>query len=124
MQHIDKWQYSKYVYSRRGKLIASRNRKEVGIGSRLMADIIADFYSNNIPKHTKGNLLDLGCGKAPLYFVYRAYITNNICVDWKNTPHKNNYLDFECDLTKDLPFKDGEFDTIILSDVLEHYTPP
>ena len=123
MKNRDKWQPSKYVY-RRGKLVASRNRKEVRIGSRLIADITAELYAKNLPQHVKGKLLDLGCGKVPLYLAYQDYVTDNICVDWANTLHKNEYLDFECDLTKTLPFGDAEFDTIILSDVLEHIPEP
>jgi SAM-dependent methyltransferase len=45
-------------------------------------------------------------------------------VDWGNTLHKNEFLDFECDLTQPLPFEAGAFDTIILSDVLEHIPEP
>ena len=123
MRNRDRWQPSKYVY-RKAKLIASRDRKEVGVGSRLIADLIAKFYDNNIRQHAKGKLLDLGCGKVPLYIAYKDYVSDNICVDWENTLHKNEYLDFECDLTKALPFTDGEFDTIILSDVLEHIPEP
>jgi SAM-dependent methyltransferase len=123
MKNQDKYQPSKYVYIK-GRLIATRDEKEVGVGSRLIADIIAAFYDKNIQKHAKGKLLDLGCGKVPLFLAYKEYVTDNICVDWENTLHKNEYLDFECDLTKDLSFEDGEFDTIILSDVLEHLPQP
>lgn len=123
MKNKDKWQPSKYIY-KKGKLIASRDQKEVSIGSRLIADIIAEVYNKNLPIHVKGKLLDLGCGKVPLYLVYKDYVTDNICVDWENTQHKNKYLDYECDLTKELPFKDEEFDTILLSDVLEHIPQP
>lgn len=123
MKNREKWQPSKYIY-KKGKLIASRDRKEVGSGSVLISDLVASFYDANLRLYAKGKLLDLGCGKVPLYNAYKDYVSGNTCVDWGNTLHKNEYLDFECDLTKILPFADGEFDTIILSDVLEHIPQP
>lgn len=123
MKNRENWEPSKYVY-RKGKLVASRNTREVGAGSRLIADLIAGFYEKNLKIHAKGRLLDLGCGKAPLFLAYRDFVTDNTCVDWENTQHGNGHLDFECDLTKKLPFTDGEFDTIIVSDVLEHIPQP
>ena len=123
MKNRDKWQPSKYVY-RDGELTASRDPKEVGVGSRLIADLTACAYHKSLRQHAKGKLLDLGCGKVPLYVAYKDCVTDNICVDWENTLHRNEYLDFECDLTKSLPFSDAEFDTIILSDVLEHIPQP
>lgn len=123
MNHRDQWRPSKYVYQR-GKLKASRDRKEVGVASRLIVDAVAARYDQALKQHAAGKLLDLGCGKVPLYEAYRGHVTDNICVDWENTPHKNEYLDLQCDLTATLPFADGEFDTIILSDVLEHLPQP
>lgn len=123
MKNKEKWKPSKFVH-KNGKLIASRDPKEVGIGSRLGADMVAACYAANLKRYAKGRLLDLGCGKVPFYEAYKNYITENICVDWNNTFHKNEYLDFECDLTKDLIFREGEFDTILLSDVLEHIPEP
>ena len=123
MKNCNKWQPSKFIF-KNGRLIASRDINEFGIESRLVGDMTAKFYHEKIKIYAKGKLLDLGCGKVPLYDVYKKYITENVCVDWENTLHKNEYLDFECDLTKKLPFKDREFDTIILSDVLEHIPNP
>lgn len=123
MKNREKWRPSKFVY-RKGRLAASRDWKEVGIGSRLITDLVAKLYDMNLKHYAKGKLLDLGCGDVPLYQAYKEYVTDIICVDWENSLHKNEYLDFECNLEKILPFEDGEFDTIILSDVLEHISEP
>jgi len=123
MKNKDKWAPSKFVYSK-GRLRSSRDPKEVGVGSRLFADIIANLYDTYIPKYAKGKLIDLGCGKVPLFGAYKNHVIDNVCVDWESTLHGNEFLDYECDLTKELPFYDSEFDTIILSDVLEHMPQP
>ncbi len=123
MQNVKLWAPSKFVY-KKNKLRASKNTNEVAISSRIIVDYIADFYDKQIEKNVKGKLLDLGCGKVPLYGAYKNFIVENICVDWNNSLHKNQYLDFEVDLNKKLPFADEEFDTVILSDVLEHIMHP
>ena len=123
MKERDSWKASKFVY-RRGKLIASRDSAEVDVASRLMGDRVAAFYDANLRRHARGRLVDLGCGKAPLYAAYADFVSEVTCVDWGNTSHENAYLDFECDLNEALPFADGAFDTIILSDVLEHIAKP
>jgi SAM-dependent methyltransferase len=69
-------------------------------------------------------LLDLGCGKVPFYARYREYVSETVCVDWSNSLHGNGHVDAECDLTQELPFADASFDTILLSDVLEHIPAP
>ena len=123
MKHIDRWKPSKFVFSG-GRLRASRDNERVGIGSRLICDIIAGMYGEFLPLHAKGQLADLGCGRIPLYEAYRDHIDNCVCVDWGNTMHPNEHLDIECDLSKSLPLPDAGFDTIILSDVLEHIAQP
>jgi len=123
MQNREEWKPSKFVY-KNGKLVASRDPAEVSLSSRLIADIVADFYDRHLKQHARGRLLDLGCGKVPLYATYRELVTDAICVDWSNTRHKNRFLDQELDLTSNLPFDDNEFETIILSDVLEHIPVP
>jgi SAM-dependent methyltransferase len=89
-----------------------------------MTDITASFYQRFIPVYVKGSLADLGCGNVPLYDVYKNHVTENICVDWPNTMHSNQFLDYECDLNNPLPIPAARFDTIIISEVLEHIANP
>jgi SAM-dependent methyltransferase len=123
MQNAQSWSPTKYVF-KNNKLKGSRNAKHLSVSSRLMTDITASFYQHYIPLHVKGKLADLGCGNVPFFEVYKDKVTDNICVDWPNTMHRNRYLDYECDLNKPLPFQDNEFDTIIISEVLEHIAHP
>lgn len=123
MKNEQEWLPSKYI-QKGSTLRASRNGKEVGVASRLVADKVAEFYSLNLPKFAQGRLVDLGCGKIPLYSSYRPHVTDIICVDWGNSLHPNPHLDMEANLAEALPFLNDEFDTIILSDVLEHVDNP
>lgn len=123
MKNKDNWEPSKFVY-KKGELRASRDEKQVGYSSRLFADIIAKFYDSAIKKYVSGNLLDLGCGKVPLYEAYAAFIDENFCVDWENSLHENEFLDMNADLNKPIEIENNRFDTIILSDVLEHIENP
>jgi SAM-dependent methyltransferase len=123
MRNKEKWAPSKYVY-KKNKLVASRDTEEVGSGSRLIADLVAALYDEYIKVHARGRLIDLGCGKVPLYLAYQNYVSDVLCIDWENTLHKNEFLDIECDLSKELPLNSESIDTIILSDVLEHIPDP
>ncbi|MFN3840666.1 MAG: class I SAM-dependent methyltransferase [Cyclobacteriaceae bacterium] len=123
MKNTESWKPTKYEL-RNGKLRASKNRHAVSVSSRLMIDITASFYQKALHKYTKGSLADLGCGHVPFYLLYKHLATTITCVDWPNSLHKNPHLDVECDLNKPLPIQAETFDTIILSEVLEHIAEP
>ena len=117
MKNIDKWKPTKLVV-KNGNLVASLDPREVGIASRLGAGLVAALYWKYLKVHSRGRLLDLGCGNVPMYEAYRDFVDEIICVDWANTLHKNEHLDYECDLTGKIPLPDSRFETIILSSVL------
>jgi SAM-dependent methyltransferase len=123
MKNEEKWRPTKFVEFK-NRLRASRDTREVSIGSRLVADLVADFYQEKVPQFVKGSLLDLGCGKAPLYGLYKRHATSVTCVDWQNSLHGADYLDHTMDLNQPLRLEDSSFDTVILSDVLEHIVNP
>ena len=119
MKNQERWKATKFEL-RGGRLRGSRDPRELGIGSRLMTDLVAAQYQTHLGNHAKGRLLDLGCGKAPLYAAYASFVSDVTCVDWA----EGEYIDRHCDLSEPLPFADACFDTIILSDVLEHVPEP
>jgi SAM-dependent methyltransferase len=123
MQNPERWQPSKYV-QRGGRLRATRNRAELGVASRLVADLVAERYARHLPRFARGRLADLGCGKVPLYATYRGLVDSVTCVDWPQSVHGTSHLDVEADLGAVLPLADAAFDTLLLSDVLEHVPQP
>jgi SAM-dependent methyltransferase len=123
MKDSQSWQPSKFVETNSG-WVGSRNPNELGIGSRLIGDIVAGVYFRAIRAHVRGRLLDLGCGRVPLYGMYRDLITENICVDWEASFHVSPHIDHFVDLNGVLPIADKEIDTILSTDVLEHVARP
>ena len=82
------------------------------------------WYVAALCKYSRGDLIDLGSGNAPLAGIYLPLVDSVTWADWAETTHREVQLDCEVDLNKDFPFEDQSFDTIILSDVIEHIAEP
>ncbi len=89
-----------------------------------MVDLIARAYQENLTGNASGKLIDLGCGKVPLFQAYSHLVSDIFCADRDDDQHLLCHVDLICDLGSPLPIKDEEFNTIILSDVLEHIPQP
>lgn len=120
MLNAESWKPTKFARDGHGRWRGSRDRRELGVGSRISADMLAAAYAAAIGKFARGHLVDLGCGKVPLFDMYRDRTTQVTCVDWPNSLHETSHIDEYADLNKPLPFADAAFDTILSSDVLEH----
>lgn len=120
MKNVQLWKETKFR-QKDGLLLPSISKRSP---SFRMASYVAWFYSDQIPKHAKGRLLDLGCGNAPLYGFYQKYVQEVVCIDWDSSVHDIKYIDFACDLNKPIPIETGSFDVVICSDVLEHILSP
>jgi SAM-dependent methyltransferase len=91
----------------------------------IITEIIAKMYSKHLPVYARGDLLDLGCGMCPLYSLYRKYTSSIFCIDWQGSLYPNSYADLLCDLNQPInSLENASFDTVILSDVLEHISKP
>ena len=124
MQNQSLWKPTKFIQAGES-FRGSPDPSKVAPGSRLIADILARTYVQLLREHARGRLLDLGCGFVPLYEMYREQVEETVCVDWENSLHQNQYLDRFVDLNGGaIPFPDESFDTILLTDVLEHIVAP
>src|SRR6186997_2731744 len=91
MRNESAWKPTKFV--RHGKAWrASRDRMEVAAASLLIADISVRFYQEALEGFAGGRLIDLGCGKAPLYGIYRSRVDSVVCVDWPYGDHGSDFV--------------------------------
>jgi len=123
MLHSEAWVPTKFE-QHRGRWRGSRSPAHVLTSSRLMADRIAVAYVGALAEYARGDLLDLGCGHVPLYGSYRSLVSSVTCADWPQTMHPSPHLDLEVDLGEPLPLPTAGFDTVLLTDVLEHLPYP
>lgn len=82
------------------------------------------MYERMLPRFARGDLLDLGCGPVPLFGLYFPLVDSVTCVDWPASPHATLHVDLVADLSEPLALESAAFDTVILSDVLEHVPEP
>ena len=123
MKAVEEWKPSKFVLIG-DRLLPSDDRGELDVGSRVVAECMAFQYQKALAAYGRGRLLDLGCGKVPLYAAYRELIDDVVCVDWDSSLHGSKHVDFARDLNRDLDLPTEHFDTVVLSDVLEHIRKP
>jgi SAM-dependent methyltransferase len=123
MRAAESWVPTKFV-QRNGEWSPSRDPTQVAYGSRLISQRQVRAYVDALQAHARGALLDLGCGHVPLFGAYRDLVGSTTCVDWQSTLHPSPHLDHEADLGGALPLPDASFDTVLLTDVLEHLPYP
>lgn len=123
MRNENNWKPSKFI-KYKDTFRATKDVTKVGIGYRLIGDLQSLNYDKLIKKYASGKLIDLGCGNVALYEMYKSNVNSIICSDWSNNLHGLFHVDFLMDLNKCFPIKDGLFNTIILTDVLEHVSNP
>jgi SAM-dependent methyltransferase len=123
MKNEKDWRPSKFTFH--GPVLrAARDPRRVGLGSRLTADRQAKLYQQLLLRYASGHLLDLGCGSVPLFGVYRPRVEQVTCVDWPQSGHNLRHVDVFHDLNQPLPLPDETFDTVLLTDVMEHVAEP
>jgi SAM-dependent methyltransferase len=120
---MDAWRPSKFAMID-GRLQGDPTGAHLAASSRLIGDLTARHYEAALRTCAHGRLLDLGCGNVPLFGLYRGMVDEVLCVDWPASRHQKQHVDVFADLTLPLPLHDSSFDTILLSDVLEHIPNP
>jgi SAM-dependent methyltransferase len=123
MRNEHAWQPTLFV-CRAGRWQASLSAVDVAPGSRVIASLAGAAYADVCRRHAHGDLLDLGCGTVPCYEMYRDRVDTVTCTDWLQSLHGSRHLDFVSDLTAELPLAPRTFDTVVLTDVLEHLPDP
>jgi SAM-dependent methyltransferase len=123
MRNAETWYPTKAIRAK-GGFKASDDPRVLHAGSKIAATCHIQKYHDAIKDYASGCLLDMGCGNAPYYEMYRHLVQDIVCIDWPNSRHKTDFLDHEVDLNEPLPFSSESFDTVLLTDVLEHIFRP
>ncbi|MEZ4739742.1 MAG: class I SAM-dependent methyltransferase [Flavobacteriales bacterium] len=125
MRNPDKWRPTRIIRDARTGTFKT-NHKGVYSGSTYIADLQHAQYLPLIAEHITGDMLDCGCGPVPYHELYAERTTSNICMDYSGSVHGLALLDVEVDLNAPgpLPFSDGQFDSVLMSDMIVHITRP
>jgi SAM-dependent methyltransferase len=101
------------------------SRATTNFSSYIVEDLQAAAYEAALLEHARGLLIDLGCGNAPLTGVYGPRVDEYIWADWPASSDRQLFqLDHEVDLNEKLALPSKSYDTVLLSDVLEHIAEP
>lgn len=100
------------------------NTNEIGYGSYYVFNIQLNIYVEIIKKHATGDLLDCGCGKVPYYEIYKDQVDNIVYTDWEKTYNKSTFIEVHSDLNEKLNVGSNSFDTVLLTDVINHIHQP
>jgi SAM-dependent methyltransferase len=123
MQNIACWKPTKIV--RRGDSFEpSSDPRYMLVASRLVSSCQVRSYEQAIRRFASGRLLDLGCGFVPYYEMYRDLVADNTCVEWEDTTNQSEFLDHRMNLNEPLSLESESYDTVLLTDVLEHIYQP
>ena len=113
------WKESKIIKNKSDRYTVNPS---YGIGSYLLSRLVIEelsvfFKKDIIPK----KVLDVGCGFMPHYIFLKDKLEfrDYIGVDWGNSPHKDDNVDFYINLNEPLTLE-GKYDLILLMDVIEH----
>jgi SAM-dependent methyltransferase len=123
MKNVEAWRPSK-AELKHGHWRGSRDRRELSIGSRGIADTQIPAYEKVLRNFARGVLADIGCGKMPYYGIYHDLVTQVLAIDWPNSEHENRHADILCDLNKEIPLPPVSVDTVVCTDVMEHIHNP
>jgi SAM-dependent methyltransferase len=124
MRNAERWVPTKVVRSPGGQFTPTSDPSILGAASRLVASRQIAAYEAALRRYARGVLLDMGCGTVPYLEMYRPFVDANVCVDWDSSLHPSPYLDETADLNEPLGFGSESFDTVLLTDVLEHIARP
>jgi SAM-dependent methyltransferase len=119
MRNREAWRPTKYV-ERGGRWRVSADPRELAPASRLSSSLALKATERAIAAHARGHLADFGCGKVPLYGMYRSRVDQVTCIDWPQSLHGVDHIDVAADLNQPLSLPANSFDTILSSSVLEH----